>query len=237
MKNRNILIAIVTVIIGTVSGLNAQGFNVDFDKGTFKQVDFMEAVKSPDSRQSGALNCGEPKPEVVAPAKTEAYSNFKSIPNMRRGLAQRVFSPAEIASMDETIGYAINYANNHRKFVISASAARLLKEGTPEQKLDFISVTEGSDYDFPWNADKSASSRCGCVRWGTTQTCVDKNDCKTVCTAGQVTCHIASYVAGTPQWVCGAGAAVCNLVCTVVPVCTSTPICLEMSADCEPTHG
>lgn len=46
MKKSKIAVAVFTVVIVAASFARAEGFGVDFDKGSFRTADFMEAVKA-----------------------------------------------------------------------------------------------------------------------------------------------------------------------------------------------
>lgn len=66
MRKSKIAVAVFAVIIAAASLAGAEGFGVDFDRGAFRTVDFMEAVKTSDvSKEDNTANI-IPVPATVA---------------------------------------------------------------------------------------------------------------------------------------------------------------------------
>lgn len=125
-----------------------------------------------------------------------------------------------IVKLDWSIKTGIEYCELHKQFILKNKLIRLLRNGTFDEK-----------YEFVYNTGEK-SCRLNCLASHKEEVCIDREVCKNVCTAGGVVCWIASG----GNTVCGPGAAVCTLVCAIVPKCTTITVCDQMTQD-DTWHG
>jgi len=249
---KKIIIAVFAVM-SAASAASAKGLQINFDGRATDAMTFKEAVKLVQEKSGLACHqvCTRDEKGIVTcwdectPSNKSAGSDFPAVPAVPAPVTspaevksviasgRRVFSPEEIMAMDTSIKSAIAYTNSHQSFATSVRFERLLKDGTPEQKLEFVNSEQGSVYRFPNNINPATRT---CTSWGSNQVCMDKEVCQTSCVAGAVVCYAVTNIFGVVTQTCGAGAAVCTLVCKTIPVCTSTPVCLNDPAY-GPTYG
>lgn len=220
MKKSNILMAVVAVLVAGASVAKAEN-NLDFDGKRSGGTSFADLLKTADSCQNENINCEQPKPVPVLTETLGKPSIFKAEGEIISN--QRVFSPVEIIAMDDVIKGAINYANSHQASVISPRISLLLKNGTPEQKYEFINTPGSSLYRFP--ASISAPSRY-CISWGSKQTCVNKTVYHDVCKEMAGACVVTGWVAGVAVTQCAPAYLVCEAVATIIPECFDVPYCI-----------
>jgi hypothetical protein len=122
--------------------------------------------------------------------------------------------------LDWSIKTGIEYCEIHKQFVLKNELIRLLQNGTFAEKYEFVYTTGRK------------SRRLNCLASHKEEVCIDREVCKNVCTAGGVVC----YVASGGNTLCGPGAAVCSLVCTMVPKCTTVTVCDQLTQD-DTYHG
>ena len=122
--------------------------------------------------------------------------------------------------LDWSIKTGIEYCELHKQFILKNKLIKLLQNGTFDEKYKFV-------YDIG-----EKSYRLNCLASHQEQVCIDREVCKNVCVAGGVVCYIASG----GNKICGPGAAVCSLVCSMVPQCTMVTVCDQATQD-DTWHG
>jgi hypothetical protein len=240
MKKSSILIAVLAVM-SAASTASAVGLQINFDGKSTAAMTFKEAVKLVQEKsglicqqvcsrdEKGTVTCWE---ECTQAGKSEA-SDLPAVPVPTPVKSDLRDAIGEADEVNHSIGTAIKDCEKKGYGTLKTQFEKLLTQGLPQEKLDFVYNTKKT-YKIPSraifgaetadaaqsmaNASKSSGA---CVASHTEQICIDRNVCHTVCTAGQLVCY--AVPGGAPY--CGPGAAVCNLVCAIVPECTNSTVC------------
>lgn len=90
MKKSNILIAGFAVVMAAASVVKAEGFGMDFDRGSFRTADFMDAVKASDVSRGN--NAGNITPAPAAAGNTLNMRVYKLADHGLQKLRKKVLT-------------------------------------------------------------------------------------------------------------------------------------------------
>lgn len=211
MKKISMLAAVFGVIIAAAMAASATSVDLGLNAGklhSLRNVSFDFAADG--ANEDDAISIPEPgKPVSVivsgAIADTVPSGENKSLE----------------AHLDWRIKVAIAYSETARQFAVKRNLIKLLREGTIEEKHGFV-YNNKEGYKFPVRfAAKSVPQIC--AKEHTERECINREVCRNVGHVGAIVCYIGS--AGNQ--ICGVGATVWELVCSIVPECSDVPICDE----------
>ncbi|MBI4657063.1 MAG: hypothetical protein HY746_10015 [Elusimicrobia bacterium] len=220
MKKSKMIVTALTIFFMFSSAKAQEEIKIDFDGRSFRTMNIVEMLKTDISANAFEMPDRESEPEILDKIDKKEFNK----------------------NLDYSIKSAIEYCrkNNIDEF-ITDNFKKLLVYGTEDEKIEFIKSTKylfpkkfrsGREVDFNEHLNlESKGVTPVCIKWEKQEVCVDKEVCETVCVAGAVTCYAITLPSGLPSTVCGAGAAVCTLVCKLKPKCTNVPVCVEWYSD------
>lgn len=213
MKKSNILIAAVAVIISAATAARAEKPSINFDGGSMRAVNFLNAVKD-----NASVDI------VAVPAPTPAEGSGFDI-------------KMEEDELNRSIGTAIKDCEKKEFAGLKTKFEKLLTEGLPQEKRDFV-YNNKQTYEFPRRlftgtakTDAASDQRNvnkGCLTWGSKEVCTTgrKEVCHNVCAASTLVCiAVVGVAAPVCTWAPPACALACAFVddkkCTMVDYCVA----------------
>jgi hypothetical protein len=216
MRINTILITIFAITMLLVPGAKAAQAGTGLAAAalnTFRSVNFDSAGDSDNGSDSISVpEPGKPALIIASDAMLDPVSSSDKV--------------AIGKDLDWHIKLAISYSAKSGQINVKNNLIKLLYKGTLEEKYAFV-YSNGQKYQFPDRFVTRNTSQQICVSSHNEHVCNNKEVCKTVCAAGAVVCYAVTLPSGLPSQVCGPGAAVCNLVCAVVPDCSDVNVCDE----------
>ncbi len=230
------LMMVIAAVIGLGLGFAHAEVTMDFDGRTIGTFNFREAINTAKEKSCECHEvCDSNKKctTVCTCSNTNTVSDLAAVPAPIPVKVESFDMKGEEDELNRSIGTAIKDCEKKGFVVLKTKFEKLLTEGIPQEKHDFVYNTKQT-YEIPRrmfigtdtaaatkNLQDGTKSSGACVASHTEQHCIDRNVCHTVCTAGQLVCY--AVPGGAPY--CGPGAAVCNLICAIVPECTTSTVC------------
>lgn len=206
MKKGNILIAVFAVIVVAASAASAAS-----------NAGRLHSLRSVNFNSNADGYNGDDSLSIPEPGKPVSVIVSEAIADSGSGSEK----PAFEENLDWRIKVAIVFSETAKQYGVKRNLIKLLREGTIEEKHGFV-YNNGEGYKFPVRfAEKSVPQIC--AKEHTERECINREVCRNVGHVGAIVCYIGS--AGNQ--ICGVGATVWELVCSIVPECTDVPICDE----------
>ena len=146
MKKSKIAVAAFAVIIATASLVKAERFDIDFDRGAFRTVDFMEAGKTSDVSKADNTASITPIPapaldtvstgvyKLAAPSLQRLRKETLNIPGLSKEFLQQINEEKTIVLYNEGNVFLTTLVGNTQYIILESNDRKLLEFLAKQQK-------------------------------------------------------------------------------------------------------
>jgi hypothetical protein len=138
MKKSNMVLMVVAVIMAATSIVRAEGFGVDFDRGSFRTADFVEAAKTSDVVAVDNAASIESVPptavntvttavyELATPALLKLRKEVLNMPGLSKGFLQQINEEKTIVLYNEDNVFLTILVGNTRYIILESNDNELI---------------------------------------------------------------------------------------------------------------
>ncbi|OGS06395.1 MAG: hypothetical protein A2270_06830 [Elusimicrobia bacterium RIFOXYA12_FULL_51_18] len=138
MRKSKISVAVFAVIIAAASLVKAGGFDVDFDRGAFRAVDFMEAIKTSEASRADDAASIVPVPatalntvnttvyKLVAPGLQELKKEIVNMPGLSKEFLQQINKEKTVVLYNEDNVFLTTLAGDVHYIILESNDKKLM---------------------------------------------------------------------------------------------------------------